>query len=71
MQRYLECNINASKYIWKRMGEELDMNKTLEENGISDESKDFSQLGLEESFYVPKIHVYYIDDRVSLEEIAL
>lgn len=53
------------------MGEHLDMNKTLEENGIPDESKEFEELGLEESFYIPKIHVYYTDDCISLQDVEL
>eukprot|EP01035_Chromulina_nebulosa_P020639 gene20639-26758_t len=41
---------------------ELDMLKTLEENGIPDESEKYMKLGLEEDFYIPTIHIYFNDD---------
>jgi hypothetical protein len=38
------------------------MQRTLEENGIPDESEEFSSLRLDEDFYIPTIHVYFNDD---------
>lgn len=60
--RYLEFNAHAASYTWKRMTENLDMNKTLEENGIVDESEEFEELGLPDDYYIPAIHIYFNDD---------
>jgi hypothetical protein len=60
--RYLEYNGHAASYTWKRMGRELDMEKTLDENEILDESDEFQNLGLPEDYYVPALHLYFNDD---------
>lgn len=33
----MQYNVHAASYTWKRLGKVLDMNKTLQENGIADE----------------------------------
>jgi len=38
LDRYKEINFHAASYTWKRLGQTLDMSKTLEENGIIDET---------------------------------
>jgi len=64
--RYMEYNKHARSYTWKAIVNDaliyLDMNKTLEENGIPDESEKFRSLGLDDDFYVPTIHIYFDDD---------
>ena len=40
----------------------LNMDKTLEQNSIPDESKDFSRLSIEEDYYYPPIYLYFNDD---------
>lgn len=40
----------------------VDMSKTLEENGIQDESVEFEELGLPVDMHVPVIFLYYMDD---------
>lgn len=60
--RYREFNAHASSYTWKRMGDLLDMKKTLEENGISDETEEFDCLGLPGDYYIPALHIYFNDD---------
>ena len=40
----------------------LDMSKTLEQNGIYDETKEFERLRIDRDFYVPVLHLYYNDD---------
>ena len=62
LDRYLELNEHAASYTWKRLGRPLDMDQTLEENDIPDESKDFVDLNLDEDCYIPCIHIYYNDD---------
>ena len=60
--RYFELNDHAASYTWKRLGRPLDMDKTLEENDIPDETEEFVELGLDEDSYIPAIHLYYNDD---------
>lgn len=40
----------------------VDMSKTLEENGVPDESVEFEELGLPVDMHVPVIFLYYMDD---------
>ena len=45
------------------MGKVLDMKKTLEENGIEDETDEFRKIEIpEDEWYVPAIHLYFNDD---------
>lgn len=63
--RYLDINAHAMSYTWKRhdVGTKiLDMDKTLDENGITDESEQFEKLGLPADYYVPAVHLYFNDD---------
>lgn len=61
-ERYLAYNKHAGSYRWKRVGKILDMNKTLQENGIKDEQDTFVEHGMQDDFYVPAIHLHFIDD---------
>jgi len=61
-RRYLEFNKHASSYSWKRLGVELDMTKTLEENGIVDEMQVYADLRVNDDFYIPAVHLYFVDD---------
>lgn len=70
-ERYLELNWHAKSYTWKALlpsetGEydfvELDMNKTLEANGIADEAMTFEDCQMETEKYIPVLHVYWNDD---------
>jgi len=61
-ERYIKLNAHAKGYIWKRLGYLLDMDKTLEENNVKDESKQFEMLGMDEDEYLPVIHIYFRDD---------
>jgi len=62
LDRYLELNKHAASYTWKRLGRPLDMEKTLEQNDIPDETSEFLDLNIEEDEYIPAIHLYYNDD---------
>ena len=62
LDRYLEINKHAASYTWKRLTRPLDMDKTLEENDIPDETVDYLELGIDEEEYLPAIHLYYNDD---------
>ncbi|KAA0190563.1 Cytochrome b5 domain-containing protein 1 [Fasciolopsis buskii] len=56
LKRYLFFNAHAASYTWKYNGRVLDMDKTLEENGIHEETQDI------EDRFMPQIHLYYNDD---------
>ena len=38
------------------------MTKTLQQNGISDESEAFYELNMDEDEFLPAIHLYFNDD---------
>jgi hypothetical protein len=65
-ERYMEYNKHAQSYTWKALINNefvnLAMKCTLEENGIVDESENFSSLGLDEDAYVPTLLIYFNDD---------
>jgi len=61
-ERYKKLNAHTEGYIWKRLGNVLDMSKTLEQNNIKDESQQFEMLGMDEDEYLPVIHIYFSDD---------
>ena len=69
-ERYLEYNWHGKSYVWKALMKEndewnfveLDMEQTLEANGIPDESKTLAKLSVDQDFYIPVIHLYYEDD---------
>lgn len=45
------------------MGRPLDMEKTLEENGIEDEDPEFDRLDvINANWYIPVIHLFFSDD---------
>jgi len=64
--RYFHYNSHARSYTWKYNGENLQMSKTLAENKVSDESEEFFKLGLDESQFLPAIHLYFNDDLTEL-----
>lgn len=61
-QRYLTYNAHAASYTWKYDGRNLEMEKTLEENGIADEDEDFYELSMNDDQYLQAIHLYFNDD---------
>ena len=68
--RYMEYNAHANSYTFKAlMNDEfvcLDMAKTLDENGVADESDKFVNLNMEFDCYIPSLHLYFNDDLTSL-----
>jgi hypothetical protein len=65
--RYLDkFNSHAASYTWKHLDDgdflPLDMSKTLEENGILDDSPLLEELGMDAQQFKPIIHLYYNDD---------
>jgi hypothetical protein len=55
----MEINAHAKGYMWKRLASLLDMNLTLQENGIPDEEDIFDQLGMNSDQWLPVIHLYF------------
>ncbi len=64
--RYLEYNSHGKSYTWKSLVNDdiipLDMTKTLEQNGIVDETDKFLSLGMNDDYYIPTLHIYFNDD---------
>lgn len=61
--RYLVINAHAASYTWKRLTKPLDMQKTLEENEIPDETDYFDSLDIpKDEWYIPAVQIYYNDD---------
>ena len=58
-ERYVEFNEHAKGYMWKRLGGLLDMNLTLQENGVKDEEEVFDKLGMNSDLWLPVIHLYF------------
>jgi len=55
------CNPQKA-FCFHQKKQKLDMEKTLEENNVVDESNDFCLMGLPDDYYVPAIHLYFNDD---------
>lgn len=66
LEKYLIYNSHAKSYTWKTIIADeviaLDMSKTLEENGVIDESETFYQLDIAEDAHIPSIMIYFNDD---------
>lgn len=63
-ERYLVVNEHASSYTWKTVANKpLDMEGTLDDNQIFDETERFEELGIpEDEWYIPPILIYFDDD---------
>jgi hypothetical protein len=62
LDRYKVINEHAESYTWKRMQRVLDMELTLEENDIPDETEEYLYLEIDPEEYIPAIHIYFNDD---------
>lgn len=62
LARYLRYNAHAASYTWKYDGRNLDMDKTLEDNGIPDEDEEFYKLSMNDDTFLQAIHLYFNDD---------
>jgi len=62
LQRYLVYNFHAASYTWKYNGKNLDINQSLQENGIEDEDEEFYKLSMNDDTFLPAIHLYFNDD---------
>ena len=62
LDRYLPLNEHAESYTWKRLQRPLDMDLTLLENDIPDETQEYINLDIDPDDYIPAIHIYFNDD---------
>src|SRR6218665_545531 len=62
LKRYLVHNSHAASYTWKYDCSNLDMDKTLEENGIKDDDDDFYRLRMNDDEFLQCVHLYFNDD---------
>jgi hypothetical protein len=60
--RYNKYNQHAGSYVWKRLGMPLDMQATLEDNGVKDDSAELLSVGIDPDDHVPVLHLYFSDD---------
>lgn len=61
-ERALEFNSHAFSYTFKYEGRVLDMDKTLDQNGIIDERDNFLRVGISETYFIPTLAMYFNDD---------
>ncbi|XP_008574883.1 PREDICTED: cytochrome b5 domain-containing protein 1 isoform X2 [Galeopterus variegatus] len=66
LHRYLPYNAHAASYTWKYEGKNLNMDFTLEENGIRDEEEEFDYLSMDGTLHTPAILLYFNDDLTEL-----
>uniref|UniRef100_A0A2K5PHW1 Cytochrome b5 domain containing 1 n=2 Tax=Platyrrhini TaxID=9479 RepID=A0A2K5PHW1_CEBIM len=66
LHRYLPYNAHAASYTWKYEGKNLNMDFTLEENGIRDEEEEFDYLNMDSTLHTPAILLYFNDDLTEL-----
>lgn len=66
LHRYLPHNAHAASYTWKYEGKNLNMEYTLEENGIRDEEEEFDYLNMDGTLHTPAILLYFNDDLTEL-----
>ncbi|XP_060038602.1 cytochrome b5 domain-containing protein 1-like [Erinaceus europaeus] len=64
--RFLTYNAHAASYTWKYDGRILNMDRTLEENGIYNEEDDFELLKMDDPLYLPAIMLHFNDDLTEL-----
>nr|KAF6455564.1 cytochrome b5 domain containing 1 [Rousettus aegyptiacus] len=66
LHRYLPYNVHAASYTWKYEGKNLNMDYTLEENGIRYEEEEFDYLNMDGTLHIPAILLYFNDDLTEL-----
>ena len=62
MRKYSVWNNHGGSYVWKHLGKKLDLNLTLEQNGVKDEQREFQVLDMKDELYTPCIMLYFSDD---------
>jgi len=57
-----KVNFHAKAYTWKRLSKPLQMDLTLTENGIEDETAELQHLGIDPDDHTLTLHLYFNDD---------
>ena len=57
-----QVNKHSTGYIWRFGGKQLNMQKTLDINGIVDRSKEMRDAAMNEDEWIPVIHLQFADD---------
>jgi cytochrome b involved in lipid metabolism len=66
LARYEQINAHARSYTWKRKGKVLNMEATLADNGIVDQSEQYEELEVPPHLqYIPAVHLHFNDDLTS------
>lgn len=66
LHRYLPYNAHAASYTWKYEGKNLNMDDTLEDNGIWDEEEELDSLDVDSTHHTPALLLYFNDDLTEL-----
>ncbi|KAK9881033.1 hypothetical protein WA026_014376 [Henosepilachna vigintioctopunctata] len=61
-ERYSIFNKDPDSYAWKYFDKYIDLDKTMDENGIVDDRDKFAEFGMPQNYYVPVVFLYYNDD---------
>ena len=64
--RYMEYNSHADCYTWKQLKDttfvKVEMDKTLDQIGLPDDSGLFDSIGISDDSFIPILQVYFDDD---------
>lgn len=67
-ERYSIFNKDPDSYTWRYFDKVIDLDKTMEENGIPDDRDSFTEFGMAQNYYVPVVFLYYKDDLKNCDE---
>jgi hypothetical protein len=62
IERFLTWNENAENYTWKYLGKEIDVKKSVEENGIYVNRESEEEKRNESMDFIPTVHIFFNDD---------
>jgi len=66
LRRYQRYNAHAASYTWKYDAASLTMDRTLAENGITDEDEELDRCRLDRDLFTPAISLHFNDDLTEL-----
>ncbi|XP_008196009.2 cytochrome b5 domain-containing protein 1 [Tribolium castaneum] len=69
-ERYSLYTSEPDSYTWVYMDKLIEMDKTMDENGIPDDREKMAELGIPKSFFVPSVSLYFNDDLRHTEDLT-
>ncbi|XP_044271122.1 cytochrome b5 domain-containing protein 1 [Tribolium madens] len=69
-ERYSLYTSEPDSYTWVYMDKLIEMDKTMDENGIPDDREKMAELGIPKSFFVPSVNLYFNDDLRHTEDLT-